>query len=74
MGAYELKRNLARIEYRERDAKLRCMRCGKFSAGSPMCGECAEAVMEVVERRRHRMQIWFYYILVLAIVAYYVIL
>jgi predicted nucleic acid-binding Zn ribbon protein len=74
MSAYELKRKLAGIEYGTRDAKLRCMQCGKFSAGSPMCDECAEAVMKVVERRRHRMQVTFYYILILAIVAYYVVL
>lgn len=58
----------------DKDARMRCIRCGSFSAGRPMCEECMEEVLKEVARRRHRMQVVFYYILIMAVVAYYFIL
>jgi predicted nucleic acid-binding Zn ribbon protein len=74
MSAYEHGRTTTYWGRGTRDVKLRCMKCGSFAGGSPMCDECAEEVMREVERRRRRMQIVFYYILFLAVAAYYLIL
>ena len=74
MSAYEHRRTTAKLGYGTRDVKLKCMRCGSFAGGLPMCDECTEEVMREVGRRRQRMQLVFYYILVLAVAAYYLIL
>jgi predicted nucleic acid-binding Zn ribbon protein len=74
MSAYGYGNTFTKVDYGTRDAKLRCIQCGSFAAGKPLCDKCTEAVMEKVEARRRRMQLTFYYILILAAVAYYFIL
>lgn len=54
-----------------RDISRRCVRCGSYSAGKPMCDECAEEIMKDAGARRRRMSFVFTLILILAIVAYY---
>lgn len=74
MSAYEHGRTITKSGHGTRDVKLRCMKCGSFAGGRPLCDECTEEVMKEVGRRRRRMQLTFYYILILAAVAYYLIL
>jgi predicted nucleic acid-binding Zn ribbon protein len=74
MSTYGQKHAFTKAGYSTRDAKLRCMQCGTFAAGKPLCDKCTDAVMGGVEARRRRMQLVFYYILILAGVAYYLIL
>jgi predicted nucleic acid-binding Zn ribbon protein len=74
MSTYELQPTFKKLGHETRDAKLRCIRCGSFAAGRPMCDKCVEEVIRGVEARRRRMQLTFYYILIMAVVTYYFIL
>jgi predicted nucleic acid-binding Zn ribbon protein len=65
---------LTKPEHMTRDAKMRCMQCGSFAGGRPLCDECTDAVMKEVEARRRRMQLIFYFIICMGIVAYYTVL
>jgi|GEM_PF-3761898 len=74
MSTYGHGNTFTNVEYGTREARLRCMQCGTFAAGKPLCDKCTEAVMMGVEARRRRMQLVFYYILILAGAAYYLII
>ena len=69
--AYELQHTFTKPGYEIRDAKLRCMQCEAFAPGVPLCDECTEEIMKEVEARRRRMQLIFYSIVFMGIVAYY---
>lgn len=72
--AYELRGTLAKTGYTTRDSELRCIRCGSFSAGIPLCNECTDDVMKVIEERRLRMHAIFYSIIFFGILAYYFVI
>jgi predicted nucleic acid-binding Zn ribbon protein len=74
MSTYELQHTFTKPGYGTRDVKLGCMRCGSFAAGSPMCDECTGEIMKDVGARRWRMQLIFYSIIFMGIVAYYYVL
>ncbi len=73
-AAYELNNTFTKQGYGTRDVKLRCMRCGSFAPGRPLCDECTQEIMKGVEARRWRMQLIFYSILLMGIAAYFLLL
>lgn len=73
-AAYEHQHTFTRAGYGTRDSKRRCMRCGTFTPGMPLCDECTGYIMKEAAERRWRMQLIFHSIIFMGILIYYFVL